>query len=246
MTRPCSWRSWNSRSRRSGPRPVGRSPGEVRRPGAPSPRRRDLDYPARDGEQRIRVAALPFIHQNRFLDDFTSPASGTRDYARRLRDIQAELYRGLLDGYQPDRDVLVFAAHLYVESARPSWTERPVEISDTYLTEAGALPAVSYAALGHIHRPQAITRAGLVARYAGSPLQLDFGKPGKKRASSWSTPTPAARSWSSQCPCEPGGGSPTSPARWGRTAGTGPPDRERVRPGRDRQRAADREPGRSG
>ena len=71
-----------------------------------------LDYPARDGEQRIRVAALPFIHQNRFLDDFASPARGTRDYARRLRDIQAELYRGLLDGCQPDRDILVFAASI--------------------------------------------------------------------------------------------------------------------------------------
>jgi DNA repair protein SbcD/Mre11 len=141
-----------------------------------------LDYPARGGEQRIRVAALPFIHQNRFLDDFTSAASGTRDYARRLRAIQADMYEGLLAGYEADRDILVFAAHLYVETARPSWTERPVEISDTYLTEVGALPAVSYAALGHIHRPQAITRGGLVARYAGSPLQLDFGEAGEDKS----------------------------------------------------------------
>ena len=64
----------------------------------------------------------------------------------------------------------------------PSRTERPVEISDTYLTEADALPAVSYAALGHIHRPQAITRGGLVARYAGSPLQLDFGEAGEDKS----------------------------------------------------------------
>jgi exonuclease SbcD len=166
--------------------------GAKTRPGAPRltfitrPRRpRDggiLDYPARDGEQRIRVAALPFIHQNRFLDEFASPASGTRDYARRLREIQAELQRGLLDGYQPGRDILVFAAHLYVESALPSGTERPVEISDTYLTKADALPVVSYAALGHIHRPQAITRGGLVARYAGSPLQLDFGEAGEDKS----------------------------------------------------------------
>ena len=34
-----------------------------------------LDYPARGGEQRIRLAALPFVHQNRFLDSFTSPAT---------------------------------------------------------------------------------------------------------------------------------------------------------------------------
>jgi exonuclease SbcD len=141
-----------------------------------------LDYPARDGEQRIRVAALPFIHQNRFLDEFTSSATATRDYARHLREVQAVLESGLLDGYQPDRDVLVFAAHLYVQGARPSYTERGIDIQDTYLTEAEALPAVSYAALGHIHRPQAITRGGVTARYAGSPLQLDFGEAGENKS----------------------------------------------------------------
>ena len=128
-----------------------------------------LDYPAEGGEQRIRVAALPFIHQNRFLDEFTSPATGTRDYARQLREIQAVLAGGLLDGYQPDRDVLVFAAHLYVQGALPSFTERAIEIQDMYLTEAEALPAVSYAALGHIHRPQAITRGGVTARIHRQP-----------------------------------------------------------------------------
>ena len=63
-----------------------RAPAEVRRPGPASPRRRDPGLSRTGGEQRIRLAALPFIHQNRFLDDFASPASGTRDYARRLRD----------------------------------------------------------------------------------------------------------------------------------------------------------------
>ena len=141
-----------------------------------------LDYPAQGGEQRIRVAALPFIHQNRFLDEFTSPATATGDYARHLREVQAVLECGLLDGCQRDRDVLVFAAHLYVQGALPSFTERGIEIQDTYLTEADALPAVSYAALGHIHRPQAITRGGVTARYAGSPLQLDFGEAGEDKS----------------------------------------------------------------
>jgi DNA repair protein SbcD/Mre11 len=141
-----------------------------------------LDYPVMGGEQRIRVAALPFIHQNRFLDEFTSPATATRDYARHLREVQAALESGLLDGCQPDRDVLVFAAHLYVQGALPSFTERGIDIQDTYLTEADALPAVSYAALGHIHRPQAITRGGVTARYAGSPLQLDFGEAGEDKS----------------------------------------------------------------
>jgi exonuclease SbcD len=140
-----------------------------------------LDYPAR-GEQRIRLAALPFIHQNRFLNEFASPATATRSYAQQIREVQAELQRRLRDGYDPNRDVLVLAAHLYVSGAVPSYTERPVDISDTYLTEADALPRVSYAALGHIHRPQAVASGAAAARYAGSPLQLDFGEAGEDKS----------------------------------------------------------------
>ena len=155
-----------------------------------------LDYPARGGEQRIRVAALPFIHQNRFLDEFTSPATATRDYARHLREMQAELQRGLLDGYQPGQDVLVFAAHLYVQGAIPSYTERPVEISDTYLTEADALPAVSYAALGHIHRPQAITRGGMHGPLRRQPAAagLRGGGRGQERRRGRRRPRPPGQS----------------------------------------------------
>jgi DNA repair protein SbcD/Mre11 len=141
-----------------------------------------LEYPARGGRQRIRLAALPFIHQNRFLDEFAGPAAATRGYAQQMRQVQAELQRGLLDGCDPGRDVPVLAAHLYVEGAVPSWTERPIDISDTYLTEADALPQVSYAALGHIHRPQAVASGALAARYAGSPLQLDFGEAGEEKS----------------------------------------------------------------
>lgn len=141
-----------------------------------------LDYPACGGEQRIRLAPLPFIHQNRFLDSFTTPGTATRDYAQHLRDVQAGLTAGLHDGYQNGQDVLIFAAHLYVGGAIPSHTERRVDIADTYATEAEALPPVSYAALGHIHRPQAIAGSAGTARYAGSPLQLDFGEAGEDKS----------------------------------------------------------------
>lgn len=135
-----------------------------------------LEFPARDGAQRIRLAVLPFIHQNRFLDEFRGPDTATRDYAAHLREVQAELARGLRQGHRADRDVLLFAAHLYVEGAVPSYSERPVDLADTYATAADALPEVSYGALGHIHKPQAVGRAGFTARYAGSPLQMDFGE----------------------------------------------------------------------
>lgn len=38
------------------------------------------------------------------------------------------------------------------------------------------LPEVSYTALGHIHLPQAVRSSTLTARYAGSPLAMDFSE----------------------------------------------------------------------
>ncbi|MFG1827809.1 exonuclease SbcCD subunit D [Microbispora bryophytorum] len=134
-----------------------------------------LDYPARGG-QRIRLAALPFVHRNRAVEGFDRPQSATLAFADYLRDIQADLAAGLRDGYDPAADVLIFAAHMYVESALPDYSERRLDIASDYASATAALPAVAYAALGHIHKPQAISRPGLTARYAGSLLQMDFGE----------------------------------------------------------------------
>ncbi|MCR6489793.1 exonuclease SbcCD subunit D [Amycolatopsis sp. OK19-0408] len=133
------------------------------------------EYPAADGELTLRVGALPYLHPNRFAYDFTDPAAATATYAERIRTVQAEVYGRLADGRGP-RDVLVFAAHLFVEGATPSYSERKVSISSDYAAGAADLPAVDYGALGHIHKPQLVGRAGFPACYAGSPLQLDFGE----------------------------------------------------------------------
>lgn len=140
-----------------------------------------LDVPT-SGGQRIRLAPLPFVHRNRSVEGFERPDDAGYAYARYLRQIQEELTRGLRDGYMPDQDVLVLAAHLFVESALPSWSERPLDIAEDYACEVDALPDVAYCALGHIHKPQPISRPGVTARYAGSPLQLDFGEEGEAKS----------------------------------------------------------------
>jgi exonuclease SbcD len=53
-------------------------------------------------------------------------------------------------------------------------------VSEAYASRSEALPSVSYAALGHIHKPQALA-GGAPARYAGSPIQLDFGEEGEEK-----------------------------------------------------------------
>ncbi|MES9524149.1 metallophosphoesterase family protein [Streptomyces capoamus] len=135
-----------------------------------------LDFASRDGRERIRLAALPYVHPNRYLHLF--PGFGTTEgaYAAGLRTLQDGLLARLRDGYAPDRDVLLFTAHQYVASAIPAQSERMWEAREPYATDPAALPAVAYCALGHIHKPQPVGTGRLPARYAGSPLQMDFGE----------------------------------------------------------------------
>jgi exonuclease SbcD len=137
-----------------------------------------LEFPA--GDERIRLSPVPFIHANRLVPGFEDPALRTAIYADKVAAIEARLARGLLDGFRPDRDVAVFAAHLYVGGARYGRSERTLHVSDAYASRVEAVPAVSYAALGHIHKPQSLTGA-VAGRYAGSPLALDFGEEGETK-----------------------------------------------------------------
>jgi len=135
-----------------------------------------LTLPIGGGEQVARLAPVPFVHPNSLLRAFeVDPERWTADYHDQVRDVEDALGRGLVADYRPDRDVLLFAAHLHVGGARFSTSERPLHVSDHYATSTEHLPAVSYAAFGHIHRPQELPGA-ILGRYAGSPIQLDFGE----------------------------------------------------------------------
>lgn len=138
-----------------------------------------LEYSTSKGE-RIRLAPLPFIHANRIVDAFDSPDTWNADYADRVQGYEDILAKGLLAATNPTTDVLLFAAHLHVGGASFSGTERAVTISDAYATRAERLPVVSYAAFGHIHKPQRLP-GPVAGRYAGSPIQLDFGEEGEQK-----------------------------------------------------------------
>lgn len=136
-----------------------------------------LTFDACGGEQRMRLAVMPFVHPNQFWQR-NSPSTASADYVQGMRELQADLMQALHDGYDPDRDILLFAAHVYVAGAKRSKSERGVDTDDAFATAPGDLPVVSYAALGHIHAPQTVNGvpAAVTARYAGSPLQMDFGE----------------------------------------------------------------------
>jgi exonuclease SbcD len=139
-----------------------------------------LSFPTA-ADEVIRLAPLPFVHANRMLDGFEEPGTWTALYADRIHRVEQSLDRGLLDGFDNRRDVAVFAAHLYVGKAVLSGSERKIQVGENYATQLEHLPAVTYAAFGHIHKPQKLPGGLVDGCYAGSPIQLDFGELGEAK-----------------------------------------------------------------
>lgn len=139
-----------------------------------------IDIPTQDGE-RIRIAPVPFIHANRQVDFFADPQRFMGTYAERMALINQAMADGLQDGYDPTRDVLIYAAHLYVTGAHLAHSERQLHVTDVYAAQNETLPAVDYVALGHIHKPQELPGT-VTGRYVGSPLQMDFGEQGETKS----------------------------------------------------------------
>lgn len=136
-------------------------------------------YPGPRGET-IRLATLPFVHANRMVPAFEKPESWMVAYADRVKLIQDNLYEGMLETANHATDILLYAAHLHVSGAVFSGTERQIHVTDTYASRIEHVPKVSYAAFGHIHRPQRLPESEK-GWYAGSPIQLDFGEIGEQK-----------------------------------------------------------------
>ncbi len=131
-----------------------------------------LHYPTRDGE-RIRLASLPFVRNSTYVAEFRDPALWTSVYGDNLAFVERTFDEALAQS-DFSRDIALFAAHVHVTGAVLARSEREVHIDD-YATRPEAIPSVTYAAFGHIHKPQEIAGRPW-ARYAGSPIPIDFGE----------------------------------------------------------------------
>ena len=136
-----------------------------------------LTFGSRRGET-VRLGVLPFVHANRMVPAFENSETWMAAYADRIKLIQENLWDGLNEGANFATDVLLFATHLHVAGATFSRSERPIHITDTYASRVEHVPKVSYAAFGHIHKPQQLPGSEN-GWYAGSPIPLDFGEAGE-------------------------------------------------------------------
>jgi exonuclease SbcD len=140
-----------------------------------------VEVVSRDGRERSRIACLPFLSQRWVvrasdLMDQTA-ADSSQQYAERIR----RLIAGLASGFGPDT-VNILAAHCMVDGATVAGSERLAHTIFEYAVPSQAFPATAhYVALGHLHRSQVVP-GPCPMRYAGSPLQLDFGEAGDEKS----------------------------------------------------------------
>jgi DNA repair protein SbcD/Mre11 len=128
----------------------------------------------RAGEQ-VTVAALPFLSQRYAVRAaellLHEAAQHALDYSRRV----AAIVTALTEQFTPDT-VNIVMAHATLLGGRRGGGERDVQTAFEYELPPAILPASAhYAALGHLHRQQAIA-APCPAFYSGSPLAVDFGE----------------------------------------------------------------------
>jgi exonuclease SbcD len=136
-----------------------------------------IEVPGEGGEL-LRIAVLPFLESNRgrIIDRLTDWHTWQTQYADGVAGVESLLGAALEAEYDPSRHILIFAAHLHLDVAVPSKSEKARHVVEDYAARASSIPrSVAYAAFGHIHNPQRL-RAAMPAWYAGSPIPIDFGE----------------------------------------------------------------------
>lgn len=127
------------------------------------------------GGADVRLAVVPFVSKRGIVraDALMRDHAYELDqaYDARLRAVLGALCAGFADD-----TVNLVCAHLFAAEGRLGGGERSAHTIMDYSVSPQAFPVeAQYVALGHLHRAQDIPGPTRI-RYAGSPLQLDFGE----------------------------------------------------------------------
>ena len=134
-----------------------------------------IEIGSREGSEAALISCVPFVPERRF-GDAAALFEATEAWYQSYADGMGRLLAAMSTPFRSDR-VNILLAHLFTDGAIPGGGEHRITIGIEYAVSPSRLPATaSYAALGHVHRPQAVRGAPCPTRYAGSLLQLDFGE----------------------------------------------------------------------
>lgn len=127
-------------------------------------------------EPAASVACVPFILPGWIADYATDdPSRFEGNYADGIRMLNRRLLEEAREAVA-SHGIVLYAAHLHVQGARPGKSERRITVGDDYATHLDGLQRALYCAFGHIHDPQLLPGGVAQGRYAGSLIQLDFGE----------------------------------------------------------------------
>ncbi|MBA6291134.1 exonuclease subunit SbcD [Colwellia sp. MB3u-70] len=131
-------------------------------------------------EQQAVICAIPFIRPRDIVKSYAGQSANEKQ--RSLQQAITEHYQGLFEQAQGlsqlnqadgTRLPIIATGHLTTIGASTSESVRDIYIGTLEAFPASEFPAADYIALGHIHRPQKVTKSEHI-RYSGSPIALSF------------------------------------------------------------------------
>ena len=120
---------------------------------------------------RVAIAAVPYLSENELshISFETEPERAER-YRARLKTFYHQCIECM-----PPALPKVLMGHLFVHGGQVGESERNIQIGGATAMQIGDFPDdVAYVALGHLHRPHAISGSSYPVQYAGSALPLRF------------------------------------------------------------------------
>ena len=126
------------------------------------------------------ICAIPFIRPRDIVKSYAGQSASEKqqslqqaitDHYQRLFE-QAQIV-AKTESKQGERLPIIATGHLTTIGAATSESVREIYIGTLEAFPASAFPAADYIALGHIHRPQKVTKSEHI-RYSGSPIALSF------------------------------------------------------------------------
>ena len=127
---------------------------------------------------RVMVAAVPYLTETELPHvSYETEIERNDRYRERLKSFYAECVSAM-----PAELPKILMGHLFVHGGTITDSERNVQIGGATAIHAPDFPeGVSYVALGHLHRPQAINGTDYPIHYSGSPIPLRFNETGYKK-----------------------------------------------------------------
>jgi exonuclease SbcD len=131
-------------------------------------------------EQQAVICAIPFIRPRDIVKSYAGQSASEKQ--RSLQQAITGHYQTLFTRAQTlshankNEDIrlpIIATGHLTTIGVSTSESVRDIYIGTLEAFPASEFPAADYIALGHIHRPQKVTKSEHI-RYSGSPIALSF------------------------------------------------------------------------